>query len=171
MKQTLVILFFVAFTQLFTCCNKTNDGIYTEPISIYEKIGGTWELTKLNLVDEVAAANSLKPDAINLTTKFDFRSFKMTLLLDESFNPTTFEVTGNAPGLFIKNGYWDLSHPFPNTDTTPVKLRLYSNEAKTELADVLNITSLPGQRSVMDFSLTRSVNDVPYATYQYGLKQ
>jgi hypothetical protein len=170
MKRTVVILCCVLVVQLFTACNETNDGTFTEPITIYEKIGGTWELTKLNLIDEVAAANSLKPDVMNLTTKFNFKTFKINLQVNERFEPTTFEVSGDAPALFLKNGFWKLSNPFPNTDGTAVELELYADEAKTNLVDALKITSLPGNRAVMDFALTRRLNNVPFLTYQYSLK-
>lgn len=170
MKRTVFILGCMVMMQFFMACNKTNDGTFTEPISIYEKMGGTWVLTRLNMVDELAAANSLKPDAMNLTGKFNFKTFAITLQLNEQFEPGTFEVSGDAPALFIKSGFWKLSNPYPNTDGTAVQLELYTDEGKTNLADVLSITSLPGNRAVMDFALTRQSDNVPFITYQYSLK-
>ncbi|MCF8358974.1 MAG: DUF5004 domain-containing protein [Prolixibacteraceae bacterium] len=170
MKRSLIILFLVVLTQLFVGCYETDDGTFTEPITIYEKIGGTWELSKITEVDEIAVASSLKPDAINLTNYFDFKSFSITLNVDENFEPTTFEVGGNAPELFLKNGYWELSNPFPNTNATSVKIRLFADESKSEPVDELSIMALPGRRATLDFNLTRVADGIPFVTYEYALK-
>ncbi|MBN1925595.1 MAG: DUF5004 domain-containing protein [Prolixibacteraceae bacterium] len=170
MKQTLVILFLLVLTQFITGCYQTDDGTFTEPITIYEKIGGTWLLTKITEVDEIAVASSLKPDNITLTNYFNFKTFTITLNVDENNQPTTFEVGGSSPELFLKNGYWDLSNPFPNTDATAVKIRLYSDDSKSDPVDELDIMALPGRRATLEFYLTREANDIPYVTYQYALK-
>jgi hypothetical protein len=74
MKKSVVILLLIFITHLFVGCNETDDGTYTDPITIYEKMGGTWRLTKLLEVDEIAVASSLKPDEITLTNQFDFKT-------------------------------------------------------------------------------------------------
>lgn len=170
MKKTVLILFSIVLMQIAIGCLETNDGTFTEPITIYEKVGGTWVLTKLTLTDEIAAASASKPDAMILTNNLNFKTFNLVLNLDELFAPTTFEVKGSSPELFLKSGYWDLSNPFPNTDGTAVKLQLYSDASKTKLIDFLEIKALPGSRAVMDIALTRQSNNIPYVTYQYSLK-
>nr|MDA3929070.1 DUF5004 domain-containing protein [Prolixibacteraceae bacterium] len=82
----------------------------------------------------------------------------------------SFEVTGDAPQLFLQNGFWALSHPFPNTDGTPVQIQLFSDEDKSDLVDVLNVVAVPGSRATMEFNLTRVSNGIPYVTYQYSIK-
>ena len=170
MKRTVLILGCLMFMQLITGCYKTDDGTYTDPITIYEKVGGSWQLTKLIEVDEIAVASSITPDNFNLTREFDFRSFTLTLNVDENFQPTSYEVGGNAPELFAKSGFWGLSNPYPNTDGTAVKIQLYSDEAKTTLVDELSLASLPGTKATMEFNLTRISNGLPYVTYQYAVK-
>ena len=170
MKKTVLILFSIVLMQIAVGCLETNDGTFTEPITIYEKMGGTWALTKLTLTDEIAAASAIDPDAMDLTNKLNFKTFNLVLNLDESLAPTTFEVEGNSPELFLKSGYWDLSNAFPNTDATAVKLQLYSDASKTDVIDSLNINALPGRKAVLDIALVRQTNDIPYLTYQYSLK-
>lgn len=171
MKRNLVVMFLFVLTQLLTGCYETDDGTYTEPITIYEKIGGTWVLTKITEVDEIAVASSIEPDEVALTNYFNFKTFTITLNVDENFNPTTFEVGGSSPELFLQNGYWDLNNSFPNTDGTALKIRLYSDESKTDQVDELDIVTLPGKKSTLEFNLTRIANDIPFVTYEYALKQ
>lgn len=170
MKRTALLLGCLVLMQFFTGCYKTDDGTYTDPITIYEKMGGKWGLTKITQVDEIAKASSIKPDNMVLTTQFNFKTFTITLNVDEQFQPTTFVVEGNAPELFLKSGYWSLSNPYPNTDGTAVKIQLYTDESRTNMADALNIASLPGTRATMEFNLTRESNNLPYVTYQYAVK-
>lgn len=102
MKKTVLILFSIVLMQIAIGCLETNDGTFTEPITIYEKVGGTWVLTKLTLTDEIAAASASKPDAMILTNNLNFKTFNFVLNLDELFAPTTFEVKGSSPELFLK---------------------------------------------------------------------
>lgn len=170
MKQTVVILFLLVFGQFFTACNETNDGTYTDPITIYEKMGGDWRLTKLVQIDEIAKASSIKPNQITLTNEFNFKTFNISFRVDDAFQPTSYEVTGDAPELFMKSGFWELSNPFPNTDGTAVKILLYSDEEKSILVDQLDIAALPGSRGTMDFNVARSSGALPFVTYQYSIK-
>ncbi|MBN2805623.1 MAG: DUF5004 domain-containing protein [Prolixibacteraceae bacterium] len=170
MKQKLLI--WAGFMLIFvTGCYKTDDGTYTEPITIYEKMGGQWGLTKITQVDEIAVAGSIKPDVMVLTNQFNFKTFVITFEVDEQYQPTTFMVEGSAPELFLKNGYWSLSEDFPTTDGNPVVIQLFADEARTTVMDELNIMSLPGTRATMEFNLSRISNNLPYVTYQYALKQ
>jgi hypothetical protein len=171
MRKNLLLLFIILASQIFSACFKPDDGLYTDPITIYEKMGGTWDLTRLNMVDEIAVAGSLKPDVLNLTSQLDFRSFKINFEVNEAFEPTAFEVSGNAPGLFLQSGYWELSNPFPNTDGTPVQIKLYSDAEKTMLVDILDMAAIPGARAVMEFKLTRKDEGIPYITYHFALRQ
>jgi hypothetical protein len=168
-KTGFLLLCFFVF-QLIISCNKTNDGTYTAPITLYEKIGGTWKITAIKEVDEIAKASSIKPDEVNLSTKFNFSSFVITFAVDENFEPTTYTVSGSAPNLFVPTGYWKLDSAFPHTDNKSTRIQLYSDEAKTVLTDELIVSAIPGAKNTLSFNLTRKSDDVPYVTYQYALK-
>jgi len=170
MKKAVVILFCVVITQLITGCYKTDDGTFTDPITVYEKMVGTWTSTKVTQIDLIAVATSTKPDQVNLTNKFDFKTFSITFNVDEKFNPTTYTVGGTSPELFLKSGYWKLNNPFPNTDGSALVIELYSDEAKTQLVDELSISAVPGAKATLEFNLIRESKGIPYANYQYSLK-
>jgi len=170
MKKTIIFLFCLFAIPIFWGCNETDDGTYTEPISLYEKIGGAWKISGIKEIDEIAKASSMKPDEITLTSKFNFSTFVITLSVDENFNPTTYEVKGSAPELFKSSGYWELDYPYPNPDNISTKILLYSDEAKTLLTDKLIVTSIPGAKATMQFNLQRLSGGIPYVTYQYSLK-
>jgi len=170
MRRTGYLLLCLFVFQLFISCNKTEDGTYTAPISLYEKIGGTWKTTSVKEVDEIAKASSIKPDEVVLTNKFSFSTFVITLSVNEAFEPTTYEVTGTAPNLFEPAGYWKLDYPFPHADNNSTKILLYSDEARTQLTDELIVSAIPGAKSALSFNLTRRSDGVPFVTYQYVLK-
>jgi hypothetical protein len=170
MRKTGFLLLCLFVFQLIISCSKTNDGIYTPPITLYEKIGGTWKTTTIKEVDEIAKASSTKPDEVDLTKKFNFNTFVITLSVDENFQPTTYAVTGTAPNLFEPTGYWKLDSPFPHADNISTKIMLYSDEAKTQLTDQFSVTAIPGAKSALSFNLTRKSDGVSFVTYQYVLK-
>jgi hypothetical protein len=148
-------------------CELTDDGTYVAPITNYEKIGGSWILKSIKQIDETAKASLSKPDEQVLTNEFTFKSFQITLNTDEKFNPGTFEVTGTSPELFLKSGYWDLDNPFVNTDGTATHIRLYADEARTQLIDQLSLNKIPGTSSILEFKLTRSVDNTPFVSYLF----
>jgi hypothetical protein len=168
-KTGFLLLCFFVF-QLISSCIKTDDGTYTAPITLYEKIGGTWKTNTIKEVDEIAKASSIKPDEINLTGKFSFNTFVINFAVDSNFEPTTYTVSGSAPNLFEPSGYWKLDHAFPHTDNNPTKILLYSDEAKTMLTDELIVTAIPGAKNALQFNLTRSSDGVAFVSYQYALK-
>jgi hypothetical protein len=170
MRKTGFLLLCLVVFQLIISCSKTNDGTFTAPITLYEKIGGTWKITAIKEIDEIAKASSIKPDEVLLLTKFNFNTFVITLSVNENFEPTTYAVTGSAPNLFSATGYWKLDSAFPHTDNNSTRIQLYSDEAKTVLTDELIVTAIPGAKNVLSFNLTRSSDGVPFVTYQYALK-
>lgn len=169
-RKAVVILFCVLFFQLMISCNKTDDGTFTEPITIYEKMVGTWTITSVTQFDLIAQAAATKPDKVVLTSKFDFKTFAITFSTDENYNPTTFKVDGTSPELFLQSGFWKLNNPFPNTDGSALLIELYADEAKTQLIDQLAITAVPGAKATLQFDLIRNANGIPYVNYQYLLK-
>ncbi len=171
MKSTknLFLLFLLLF--LYTGCEKTDDGTYVDPITIYEKLPGTWSLRSIMLVDEIAKANALEPYELDIKPIFNFTGFTITFHIDSSYLPTSYEVQSEAPELFPETGYWDLDNPFVHTDGTPTLLYLYSDEARSQLTDQLSVTTLPGARAELEFKLIRLDNGTPYASYVYKFRQ
>jgi hypothetical protein len=168
--KILFLLLMLPLPLLFTGCEKTDNGSHVDPLTIYEKLPGTWTLSSLKLVDEVAKASSLTPYEMDIKPKFGFSAFKITFHIDSSYLPTSYEVTGGAPELFMNSGYWDLDSPFTHTDGKPTELNLYSDEGKTMLVDKLSVTALPGTRAELEFRLIRESEGTPYATYVYKLR-
>jgi hypothetical protein len=170
MKRINLLLLLFILPLFFTTCEKTDDGSYVEPITLYEKLPGTWNLNGLKMVDEIAKANALEPFEMDIRSEYGFNDFAITLNIDSSYQPTTFEVACDCPELFLKSGYWDLDSPFTHTDGTPSELNLYSDAEKTQLADVLSITTLPGARAELEFRLTRLSDGTPYVSYVYKFR-
>jgi hypothetical protein len=168
-KTGYILLCFFVF-QLFISCNKTDDGTYTAAITLYEKIGGTWKITSIKEVDEIAKASSIKPNEVLLLSKFNFTTFVISLAVDENSEPTTYTVEGTAPNLFEPTGYWKLDNPFPHTDNISSKIQLFSDQAKTQMTDELVVSAIPGVKNVLQFNLVRKSNGIPFVTYQYAFK-
>lgn len=169
-KTSIVVLCSVIFA-LFFACEKTDDGSYAAPLTLYEKLAGTWQLTGLLQIDELAKASAITPDEMELKSQFGFTSLSISLNVDTDSLPTTFEVTGGAPALFIESGYWDLDNAFINADGTSNKILLYSDEAKSDVVDELSLVTIPGARTILEFKLTRIADDVPFVSYQYKFKK
>src|SRR5699024_2767377 len=106
-----VILLGLALVYIWGC-NQLDDGNYTTPISLYEKVGGEWSLKSLKMVDEIAKSNGIKPDEQNLQQLFNYNQFRLQLQTDAQFNPTSYTVLGEVPPLFAPEGYWELSSAF-----------------------------------------------------------
>ncbi len=170
MKRYKILFLLLFLPLLFTGCEKTDDGSYVDPITLYEKLPGTWNLSSLKFVDEIANANSIQPYEVDIKSRFNFSPFTITLHIDSSFLPTSYEVVSEAPELFPGSGYWDLDSPFVHTDGTPTLLNLYADEAKTQLTDQLSVTTLPGTRAELEFGLIRSDEGTPYASYVYKFR-
>ena len=140
MKKTrLLIIVLIFMPVLWYGCSKTDDGSFTAPITIYEKVNGTWNMFSIKMIDETAKSASIKPDEVTLTDQFSFAGFAITLNVDEANNPTTYTVTGTAPQLLLPQGYWDLDTQFPQTDGTPVKINLFADAAKTQKTNQVSI--------------------------------
>lgn len=168
-KTTKYFLIVVVFLITGYGCTETDDGSFTAPITVYEKLPGTWQLLSLKLVDETAKASGIKPDEIALTDQFNFQTFSITLEVDAQFKPGTYSVSGEVPELLAPEGFWNTDSEFPLTDGTPLKISLYADAACTQRTNQLMITALPGATSEMELKLTHTSNQVAYATYVYRL--
>jgi hypothetical protein len=176
-KTNYCVLFLFLSIAFFQACEETDDGTYTAPITLYEIINGTYSLTDITEWDEVAKVNNLTPTDQSIASKFNFKTFKITFNVDSSgssYQPTTYSVTGTAPELFPNSGYWQLDEPFYHADQTTSSILLFSDEACTQQTDKLTVTSFPSDlkplKRVLEFSLTRYDNGVPFVTYAYELK-
>ena len=170
MKKAKNLLLFLIIPLLFIGCEKTDDGSFVEPLTIYAKLAGTWNLQSLKLIDEIAKASSTSPDEEVLTSKFGFSDMTITFNVDVDSLPTTYEVGGGAPELFPASGYWDLDSPFIHTDGTATEIFLYSDADNTQLTDKLSITVVPGTRAELGFKLIRMSGETPYASYLFFLR-
>ena len=152
------------------CEPVTDDGSYVDPITLYEKIGGSWNLADIRQVDETAKAAGISPDEIDLYAQFSFGSLSIELKTENN-QPVSYQVTGSAPELFPNTGFWKLDTEFPYTDGTAPKILLYSDAAKTVKIGELSITSMPGAKEEMELKLTRTAKGVPFVSYLYSLKK
>ena len=79
-------------------CNTIEDGSYTEPIRLYEKIGGKWVLNSMVQTDESNAKT------MTLTNLLDFDTFVIHLDCDATGAPSAFTIDGEAPELLPVKG-------------------------------------------------------------------
>ncbi|MEG9327049.1 DUF5004 domain-containing protein [Salinimicrobium catena] len=150
-------------------CNTPDDGNYVEPITTYEVISGEWSLMNLTMVDEVAKVNNIKPNEENLSTQFNFEDFRIRFDVDENNKPTTYVVLGDVPPLFQLSGFWDLNADFQPTNSGAIVIRLYSDEAKTQLKDELYLTSVPRTNRQMELQIIRRSGGTPFVSYKFKL--
>lgn len=169
--RTRILLFvcFMFFASFYSGCKKPDDGVYVDPITLYEKVKGTWKLNEILQIDETAKIAGIAPDEISLFSQFDFKNFSIALNVDAGNQPTSYLVSGNVPELFPKEGFWDLNSPFPAANGSGPTINLYSNSGKTTLIGQLYIVSMPGAQPEMEFKLTRKAAGVPFVSYQYKL--
>lgn len=147
-----------------SCTN--DDGTYTEPITMYEKIGGTWNLSRIKQVDELAVANKSGVTEMDLTDYFE--TFSISLNETDSHSPSTFTTSG-APEILPSEGFWKLDRAFQNWDGSPVKVQFFSDAACTNQTGEVSITSVPGSVPLMELTMTRSTNGTPFVSYVYTL--
>ncbi|WP_187444038.1 DUF5004 domain-containing protein [Sphingobacterium phlebotomi] len=167
-KQCLLWLCYSCILWL-SACTKLDNGDYVMPITLYEKLQGTWTLTDLKQIDETAKIAGLKPDEMSLYNQFDFNTLQIVLETDDDGIPTIYQVTGNAPVLFETNGFWELENPFPMADGSAPIIQLYRDAEKSILTGKLHVVGMPGASPQMELKLTRSQAGVPYVSYLYQL--
>jgi hypothetical protein len=168
MKCKIICAF--AFLAVLTFgCNEPDDGTYTSPVTIYEKIDGQWGLTSLKMIDEVAKANGVEPNEQSLSGFFNYEDFKIKFNVDGNNQPTTYEVVGDVPSLFPATGYWQLSSAFQQTDATAVRIQLFGDAQHSQKTDELRLTSVPGSSQEMELQLVRTSNGTPFISYVFKL--
>ncbi len=136
----------------FTGCSTVDDGSYTTPITLSEKISGKWVVNSVMQTDEANARTK------TLTDLLDFDTFVINLNQDEAGNPSTFTVEGSAPMLLPTSGTWKMDYNFTKSDNTPSRLLL--NDGKAETA--LTVTAVPGNTKTLEYRLTRKTNGQPF---------
>ena len=136
----------------FTGCSTVDDGSYTAPITLSEKISGKWVVNSVMQTDEANARTKTLTDLLNQ---------------DEAGNPSTFTVEGSAPMLLPTSGTWKMDYNFTKSDNTPSRLLL--NDGKAETA--LTVTAVPGNTKTLEYRLTRKTNGQPFVSYTYNLTQ
>jgi len=139
----------------FTGCSTVDDGSFTAPITLSEKIGGKWVVNSVVQTDEANARTK------TLTDLLDFDTFVINL------NPSTFTVEGSAPLLLPTSGTWKMDYNFTKSDNTPSRLLLNNGKAET----ALTVTAVPGNTKTLEYRLTRKTNGQPFVSYTYNLTQ
>ena len=155
----------VLWALLLSSC-ATENGVFTEPITMYEKIGGTWNLSRIKQVDELAVANKSGVTEVDLSDYFE--TFSISLNETANYTPSTFSTSG-APEILPDAGYWKLDNAFQNWDGTPVKVQFFNDAACTDKTGEVSVTSVPGSVPLMELTLTRSTNGTPFVSYVYTL--
>lgn len=168
MRSKIICLLAVA-GMFATSCNEMDDGNHVDPITLNEKIDGEWGLMSLKMVDEVAKAGKLEPSEQNISTLFNYDSFRIKFNVDEKNRPTSYEVLGDVPALFAKSGFWQLSSDFQQTNGTATRIYLYSDAAKTLKTDELRLISVPGSNEEMEIQLMRTSGGTPFVSYTFKL--
>jgi len=168
-KEIAVLLLLGVVSTLGGCTAPTDDGTHTDPVTLYEKIGGGWKLTNITQVDETARAASMQPQEMSLFSQFEFATFAISFDLDAALEPTTYKVTGSAPDMFPASGYWDLDTPFAWTNSAAPVVRLYSDAGRSTRTGELAVVSTPGAVPEMSLRLVRSERGVPFVSYVYKL--
>lgn len=165
----LLALLLLICTSSVMSCEEIDDGEHIAPVTLYEKVKGTWELTDISQIDETAKIAGIAPDEMSLYNQFGFADFNITFETDDSNQPTNYQVSGNAPELFPKAGYWELNNAFPAANGTAPVINLYTNADKSTLTGQLSVVSIPGAKAEMELKLTRSAEGVPFVSYHYKL--
>lgn len=171
----------------FAACDPvTEDGSFVEPITLYEKIGGTWTLGDMVMIDENADNGWLtnldgsptqskeaasKPE-MSINGALGYDQFVMKLNVDGSNQPTTYSVETTAKVSYIPHeGYWELSDTFTNpTGSSPV-VYIYSDAAKTNQVASFTVTSVPGASTTMELKFVRNIAGKPHTSYVYKLSK
>lgn len=170
MRKILSLLIVSVLLNLFLIsCDKVDDGSYVTPISLQEKVKGKWILTDVVQIDETAKISGIKPDEINLFNEFGFSSMGLDLDVDGNNSSTTFAVKGDAPSLFATSGYWDINPSFQPASGEAPLLKLYKDQSKQELLDVIQIVSVPGAKETLELKITRYSSKTPFVSYYYTL--
>ncbi len=169
MKKSKFIPFLI-FILFLSSCQKTDDGSFVEPITIYEKVAGNWYLTSLTMTDEIAKSSSIGLKDMQLISKLGFINFQIELKVNAQNQPESFQILGDSPELFLTSGYWSLDSAFPKTNGEPNYILLYSDVAKTQLVDKLVLTAIPSTTDVLEFKLVREVLGTPFVSYNFSLK-
>lgn len=163
-----LVLFYFSLLALLGC-NKLDDGSYVEPITIYEKMQGNWNLMNLKMIDQFAKANAIEPSEQNLSALFNYDTFQIEFNVDEKMKPTSYQVFGDVPPLFQLSGYWDLNTAYQSTGSQAIQIYLYSNDQKTDKTGTLLLTSVPGSNQEMELQLVRTSSGTPFVSYVFSL--
>lgn len=150
-------------------CQKLENGPHVDPVTLYEKVHGTWAINDIVQIDEAAKTAGITPDEMSLIGQFKFDTFSLQLNVDDHNGPTDYEVSGESPELFPKRGYWNINTSFPFADGKAPTINLYADPNKTDLTAQLRIVSIPGTKSEMELKLTRSSAGVAFVSYNYKL--
>lgn len=167
--KSIKLLVVVFFGLLAFSCDKSDDGSYVEPITIYEKMQGNWNLMNLRMVDRFAKTNAIEPSEQNLSALFNYDTFQIVFNVDEHMQPTSYQVLGTVPPIFQLSGYWALNTSFQPTNSEAIQIQLYSDAKQTIKTDMLLLTSVPGSNEKMEVQLVRTSGGTAFVSYVFSL--
>ncbi len=127
---------------LTSCSPDTVEDLRSEPLTAKpEVLQGTWKLSKVMQIDQVAVDNAF-PEAVqslDITDLFDFGSFELRFDIDDSATPSTFSTSRseNLPVFIVNSGQWSVDNQI---FTTKIDLADPSAITGTQLV-VRSITS------------------------------
>lgn len=120
---------FTVLGLLLAGCEQIEYGELGDPFTKTDGIKGTWLVSRVVQVDEVALAQGGAQTEMDLTDFFSFSTYHITFNVDAQGNPTTFEVGGDAPNFVDSTGIWtfdeiefptyvELTHPDSSSVTS-----------------------------------------------------
>jgi len=160
-SKLLGVVLLLSATMTFTGCSTVDDGEFTSPITLTEKISGKWVVNSVVQTDEANARTKTLTDLLN------FDTFVINLNQDEAGKAFTFTVEGNAPALLPASGTWQMDYNFTKSDNTASRILLNDGKAET----VLTVTTVPGNTKTLEYRLTRKTKGQPFVSYTYNLTQ
>jgi len=146
-------------------CKKDEEGELGTPYGKIEAMPGTWKISKIFLLDEIAYASGGTQVQLEITDWYPFDEFVMTFTLNNG-QPGTFNVdAGNAPNWMITSGTWnfnDISYP------TEIILTAGDGSGKTT---TLGLVAPPREGTPLRFKLQKYCGGSPMLSYVYTLEK
>ena len=84
-----------------------------EPLNVLQNIKGTWQLTKVEQVDEYAKSKSFPYTTLDITNLYSYKDLKITFNADANNAPSNYTIVyGNSPKIIKQaSGNWSVDNP------------------------------------------------------------
>jgi hypothetical protein len=168
-KIFVLVTIFLSGIIIYSCEPETYKPI-GEPFNKIEGIQGSWKITSVVQVDEVAISKDLSFTQIDITGFYDFSNYRITFNTNEEDNPSTFLVENpdNIPNFLNLTGKW----AFDNSDY-PSMVYLIKLDALEVPIDTtrLPLNSTPRKGNPLKFSFTRFSGGEKIISYKYTFEK